>query len=90
MALDHLYKVMETEGPFDGIIVYSEGATVAATLLLHDQKRAGILGIPSMFKCALSFAGWPPMTPDLDQIVLAYESDLMITALGRGFRWTSE
>lgn len=78
-AMDYLYDIMETAGPFDGIIGYSEGATVAATLLLHEQRRFETTGIPQMFKCALFFAGWPPMTPELDGIVLADESDLMIS-----------
>lgn len=78
-ALDYLYRIMEEEGPFDGIIGYSEGATVAATLILHEQRRFEMEGRIPMFKCALFFAGWPPMNPDMDAIVLADESDLMIT-----------
>lgn len=78
-AINYLYGIMERDGPFDGIIGYSEGATVAATLLLHEQRRFETQGIPTMFKCALFFAGWPPMSPDLDSIVLADESDLTIT-----------
>jgi hypothetical protein len=78
-ALDYLYGIMEQDGPFDGIIGYSEGATVAATLILHEQRRFETHGTEPMFKCALFFAGWPPMTPELDTIVLSDESDLMIT-----------
>jgi len=78
-ALDYLYRIMEKEGPFDGIIGYSEGATVAATLILHEQRRFETLGIEPMFKCALFFGGWPPLSPDFDSMVLADESDLMIT-----------
>lgn len=78
-AIDYLYRIMKDEGPFEGIIGYSEGATMAATLLLHEQWRYQTMGIPTMFKCALFFAGWPPMNPDLDAIVLADESDLTIT-----------
>ncbi|TVY16237.1 Esterase FUS5 [Lachnellula arida] len=78
-AIDYLYGIMKNEGPFEGIIGYSEGATMAATLLLHEQHRYQTTGIPTMFKCALFFAGWPPMNPDLDAIVLADESDLTIT-----------
>ncbi|PQE28499.1 putative FSH2 Serine hydrolase that localizes to both the nucleus and cytoplasm protein [Rutstroemia sp. NJR-2017a WRK4] len=32
-----------------------------------------------MFKCAVFFAGWPPMTPELDGLILADETDLTIT-----------
>jgi len=78
-ALDYLYRIMEEEGPFDGIIGYSEGATIAATLLLHEQRAFERHGIEPMFKCALFFGGWPPMSPDLDMLVLADESELTIT-----------
>jgi hypothetical protein len=78
-ALDYLYQIMEKEGPFDGVIGYSEGAAVAATLILHEQRRFEIEGREPMFKCALFFAGWPPMDPELNRIVLADESDLTIT-----------
>lgn len=78
-ALDYLYRIMEEEGPFDGIIGYSEGATVAATLILHEQRRYEVEGREPMFKCALFFAGWPPMDPEFQRIVLADESDLTIT-----------
>lgn len=78
-AMNYLYRVMEKEGPFDGIVGYSEGATVAATLLFHEQRRFESEGRIPMFKCALFFAGWPPMTPELDGLVLADESDLTIT-----------
>jgi len=78
-ALNYLYRIMEDDGPFDGVIGYSEGATVAATLLLHEQRRLETEGREPMFKCAIFFAGWPPMSPELDRIVLAGESDLTIT-----------
>jgi len=78
-AIDYLYDIMEKDGPFDGIIGYSEGATIAATLILHEQRRFEMEGIRPMFKCALFFAGWPPLTPELDSIVLADQSDLTIT-----------
>jgi len=112
-AMEYLYHIMEEDGPFDGIIGYSEGATVAGckycsceafpaispsvlfvdlyrtgrvltrlpspALILHEQRRAEMLGMDPMFKFACFFAGWPPLRPELDAIVLADESDLMIT-----------
>jgi predicted esterase len=77
-ALKYLLKMMEERGPFDGIIGYSEGATVAATLLLHEQRRSVKKGIKPMFKYAIFFAGWPPLDPDTHAMVLSDESDLMI------------
>ena len=80
-AIDYLYNVMEKDGPFDGIIGNSEGATVAATLILHEQRRFETDGIPPMVKCALFLLGWQPMNHELDAIVLADECDLTITIL---------
>jgi hypothetical protein len=77
-ALKYLLKIMKDEGPFDGIIGYSEGATVAATLLLHEQRRFKKKGIKPMFKYAIFFAGWPPVDPDRHNIILSDESDEMI------------
>ncbi len=77
-AMKFLLKIMEERGPFDGIIGYSEGATVAATLLLHEQRRFQKRGILPMFKYGIFFAGWPPVDPDSHAMVLCDESELMI------------
>ncbi|KAK3682254.1 serine hydrolase FSH [Podospora appendiculata] len=77
-ALKYLVKIMEERGPFDGIIGYSEGATVAATLLLHEQRRFLKKGIKPMFKYAIFFAGWPPVDPDTHAMILSDETDIMI------------
>lgn len=77
-ALKFLVKIMEERGPFEGIIGYSEGATVAATLLLHEQRRAVTRGTQPMFKYAIFFAGWPPVDPITHFMVLADESDEVI------------
>jgi hypothetical protein len=77
-TLDYLYEIMDKEGPFDGIVGYSEGATIAGTMLLHEQKRQREEGRVPMLKCALFFGGWPPMTPELDGIVLSDQSELTI------------
>jgi len=77
-AIELLYKIMADEGPFEGILGYSEGASIAATLLLTEQRRFQEHGTPRMFKCGVFFAGWPPMTPELNAMVLADESDITI------------
>ncbi|KAK7744286.1 hypothetical protein SLS62_010313 [Diatrype stigma] len=77
-SIQYLFDIMEKEGPFEGIIGYSEGATVAGTLLLAEQMRAEKLGREPMFKCAIFFAGWPPLDPTTYAMVLSDESDLMI------------
>lgn len=47
--------------PFDGILGYSEGATIAASLILEEKRRLLEEGIPRNIKCGIFFAGWPPM-----------------------------
>lgn len=77
-AIKYLLKIMKEQGPFDAILGYSEGATVAATLLLHEQRRSKKNGTKPMFKYAIFFAGWPPVDPDSHRVVLSDESDAMI------------
>jgi len=78
LALDALYETMERDGPFDGIIGYSEGATVASTLVLDEKRRFEEEGRERMIKCAVFFCGWPPIKPDDGGIVLSDESDTLI------------
>lgn len=60
-ALDYLYETVEKEGPFDGIIGYSEGATIASTFILDEKRREVEEGRERMIKCGIFFAGWPPI-----------------------------
>ncbi|KAL2104893.1 hypothetical protein VUR80DRAFT_9379 [Thermomyces stellatus] len=71
-AMRYLYDVIERSGPFDGVIGYSEGATVAATLLLCEKAKAE----PERkgLRCGIFFMGWPPMDPEGFSLVLRDES----------------
>lgn len=51
--------VVESQGPFDGIMGFSEGGIVAATLLLEDARRPF-----ANFKCGIFFSAAPPLDPD--------------------------
>lgn len=77
-AIEYLFEIMEKEGPFEGIIGYSEGATVASTFCLAEQRRFEETGRKPQIKCGVFFAGWPPLDPATFAMVLADESDLMI------------
>ena len=70
MALEYLHLFMEQEGPFEGVIGWSEGAAVAATLLLEDSAMCDRDHSISKFKCAIFFAGAPPFTPDGKNVLL--------------------
>ena len=81
-ALDLLYRVIdqhEAKGEkIDGILGYSEGATVSATLLLDDQRRAEVEGRPRKLKGGVFFMGWPPLDTTNGDLVLSDESERMI------------
>jgi hypothetical protein len=63
-ACDDIESYIATEGPFDGVIAFSEGAIVAAGLILYkvlvqpEQQRTAPL-----FRCAIFFSGGTPMDP---------------------------
>ncbi|TLS26606.1 hypothetical protein PpBr36_05475 [Pyricularia pennisetigena] len=74
-AMKYLSDIIQRRGPFDGIIGYSEGATVASTFLLHEQRRRHLMGGPPTLKYGIFFAGWPPVDPKTHGLVLADETD---------------
>lgn len=74
-AIKYLLDVVKRHGPFDAIVGYSEGATVAATMLLYQQRRQKKWGTKPLFKYGIFFAGWPPLDPKTHDIVLSDESD---------------
>ncbi|KAH8655790.1 serine hydrolase FSH [Xylariales sp. PMI_506] len=60
-AMDRILPILEADPEIEGIIGYSEGATMAATLILEEQRRFEEEGTPRRLKCAAFFAGWPPV-----------------------------
>lgn len=58
-ALESLSAAIKSDGPFDGILGYSEGALVAAHALM-EYARTTSLGDPLPFKCAVFIAGLIP------------------------------
>lgn len=76
-VMDYLYETMEKNPDIEGIIGYSEGASIAATLILDEQKRLEETGRARRIKCAVFVTGWPPISPE-EGIILADESELMI------------
>lgn len=74
-AIKYILDVVKKHGPFDAIVGYSEGATMAATMLLWQQRRQKMWGTKPLFKYGVFFAGWPPLDPKTHDIVLSDESD---------------
>ena len=73
IALEYLRNVIEEEGPFDGILGISEGASVAATLLIEDIQEHKANHTQSPFRCAIFFIGAPAWSVDGTKPYLAEE-----------------
>ncbi|KAI4862563.1 serine hydrolase FSH [Hypoxylon rubiginosum] len=58
---DSMIELVESQGPFDGLMGFSEGGTVAAMMLVEDARHGSFGGL----KCAVFFCAAPPFNPDL-------------------------
>lgn len=79
-VVDRLIGLMEAEGDIEGVIGYSEGAEIAASLILEEARRKRETGREPVLKCAVLICGWPPMDPVSGKIVLAdeeFEGDMI-------------
>ena len=78
-AIDRIYRIVDQEGPFDGILGNSEGATIAATFLIdYLQKIARNERQPGL-RCAVFMSGSAPFTADGKDVLLADEQGQIIT-----------
>ncbi|KUJ23724.1 uncharacterized protein LY89DRAFT_1492 [Mollisia scopiformis] len=77
-ALDALYLIMEQHGPFDAICAYSEGTVISGSLIMDEQRRFEKEGRPRQIKQAVFFAGWPPLKPDSNEMLLSDISEEVI------------
>jgi hypothetical protein len=64
-AITDLERVLATEGPFDGILAFSQGTSLASAFLLDEPKLR-----KSRLKCAIFFCGRTPFQ-DLDTASLS-------------------
>lgn len=72
--MQYFDDTLEKNPEIGGIIGYSEGASIAATYLLEEQRRLREEGRPRRIKCGIFITGWPAMTPDKG-FILADEDD---------------
>jgi predicted esterase len=56
-AFDYLYEVIEEQGPFDGIIGFSQGATIACAFMLNHICRNPLDPPFALFRYAVFFSG---------------------------------
>jgi pimeloyl-ACP methyl ester carboxylesterase len=61
-AVNNLERYIAVQGPFDGVIAFSQGCALASTLLVRLARTAGS-AVP--FKVAIFFSGGVPADPDL-------------------------
>lgn len=76
-VMDYLYDTLEKNPDIAGVIGYSEGATMAASLIMDEERKAQETGRARQIKCGVFITGWPPLSPEED-VVLADESDLVL------------
>jgi hypothetical protein len=76
-VMEYLYDILEKNPDIEGIIGYSEGATMAASLIMDEDRKAQETGRPRRIKCAVFLTGWPPLSPEED-VILADESDYVL------------
>lgn len=55
-----LLRIIRVQGPFDGVVGFSEGAGVALSLLVDDERQAH-----NNFKCGIFFSAATPEDPDV-------------------------
>jgi predicted esterase len=63
-AFDLIDGILEDEGPFDGILGFSHGATLAAAFLLHHTATRPQSPPWGPFRCAVFIAGLAPFEED--------------------------
>ncbi|KAJ5312286.1 hypothetical protein N7508_003116 [Penicillium antarcticum] len=76
-VMEYLYDTLEKNPDIAGVIGYSEGATMAASLIMDEERKAQETGRFRQIKCGVFITGWPPLSPEED-VVLADESDLIL------------
>ncbi|KAE8149879.1 serine hydrolase FSH [Aspergillus avenaceus] len=72
-VMDRLIEILDTEGDIDGVLGYSEGAEIAASLLIEETRRQKEYGREPRIKYAVFIGGWPPIHPSIRRVVLADE-----------------
>ncbi len=78
-VFDRIYRILDEEGPFDGILGNSEGATIAATFLIDYLGKVANNEREPYLRCAVFMSGGAPYTADGRGVYLADEHGQMIT-----------
>ncbi|KAF2125235.1 putative DUF341 family oxidoreductase [Dothidotthia symphoricarpi CBS 119687] len=76
-VMDSIYATLKENPQIEGVIGYSEGSCLAASLILDEIRREQETGQARQIKCAIFITGWPPLASNAD-FVLSDESALKI------------
>lgn len=61
--MEYLDETLEQNPDITGILGYSEGACIASTYIIHEEKMHRETGRPRRIKCGIFFTGMPPINP---------------------------
>lgn len=81
-ALDDLESLVDQEGPFDGVMTFSQGAGLAAALMVRKLRQdPHHARLNPIFRCAIFFCGGVPLDPSISDDgkaasrLLSFEAD---------------
>ncbi|TGO63083.1 hypothetical protein BCON_0015g00110 [Botryotinia convoluta] len=93
-ALANLSKFLDLEGPYDGVLAFSHGASFISTYII--QQLLAHPAAPLPFKCAVFFSATSPIDPrvlDMHQEVKALrgpENDLRLINIPTAHIWDTD
>ncbi|GAT18855.1 DUF341 family oxidoreductase [Aspergillus luchuensis] len=76
-VLSYIEEILEKNPDIEGLLGYSEGATVGAAYILREQRRERETGRTRQIKCAIFLAGIPPVKAE-NGFIFADEQEEMI------------
>lgn len=76
-VMKYLYNELGKDPDIAGLVGYSEGASMAASFIIDEERRQQEDGRERRIKCAVFFTGWPPIRPGKG-IVLSDEDEGII------------
>lgn len=79
LMLDYIRNVIEEEGPFQGVVGTSAGATAAATVLMDELQRSSEDGHRTAMRCGIFFVAIPAYRADGKGWILSDETGQRIT-----------
>lgn len=92
-AMTDLKSYIAEAGPFDGVMAFSEGASLAASLIIQKlQEDRRQQQLYPLFKCAIFFSGGVPLDPSagaglLERRLMNFEHDGEVIEIPTAHIW---